>query len=323
MTTIVLPISGAGTWTVPADCTLIDSVQMIAGGGDGQAGVNGSIVNGGGGGGGQYSRITNLTVTPGASISYQVGKGGGQTSGLAGGTPSAPQACDSWFVDPDTCFASGGGNAAVAGGVALGGFFSGPGAMFKGGDSNSTADLVGSPGGGGAAGPNGAGGNASEVDLFPFNSGGTGGGGANGGGASVSGAGAPGTRGGNNRLGTGGGTGATSNAAPGVTGTNGGGGGGGYGSGSTNHSAGGPGSQETIWGAYGPGGGGGGAGYGANANVDGGDGGGRGAGGGGAGGPGGVPGKGQDGLIVISYRGSGSADGRGRLYTRFIREIAA
>ncbi|HXF55623.1 MAG TPA: hypothetical protein VNK52_16035, partial [Hyphomicrobiaceae bacterium] len=77
-------------WTVPQDWnSLNNSIECIGGGGGG--GGNGR----GGGGGGAYAKITNLVLTPGASVSYRVGaKGlGGGASGSHGG--------DTWFNGTD------------------------------------------------------------------------------------------------------------------------------------------------------------------------------------------------------------------------------
>lgn len=294
--TVILSTAGAGTWTGPSDLdpTVGVTIELLGGGGDGQAGSIGEVSCGGGGGGGLYARYEGVSITPGTTYNFQVGAHGAANG--SGG--SSPGLADTWFDSALTMYAQGG----TTGANALGGFITSgsPAASFRGGNTSSTADFVGGIGGGGAAGPNGAGGDAGEVELYPFNSGGTGGGGANGGTGSATTTGAPGSAGGENRSGAGAGTGAASSASPGGNGSNGGGGGGGYGGGSGAFSAGGNGSQDTIWGAYGPGSGGGGPGYAAGASINGANAGGRGAGGGGASGTGAI-GSGTDGLIVITY----------------------
>jgi hypothetical protein len=313
--TIFLDVSGAGTWTVPSDCSQA-TIELLGAGGDGVTGAG--DLAGGGGGGGQYSIRSNLALTPGSVVNYQVGAHGG----VRGSDPDHVGSADSWFVTANTVYAQGG----STGSPASGGAYAGPGlpwTSFSGGNARSGATDTGSPGGGGAGGPNGAGGAGGYVELFPFNSGGGGGGGANGGGNGQDSTGAGGANGGNNRSGTGGGAGSASNAFPGSNGTSGGGGGGGYGSGPGSSTIGGNGSQDTIWTdgtkSYGPGSGGGGGGY---RNGGGGNAGGRGGGGGG-GGNGTAGGVGTDGLIVITYTPNPDVvpeTARGRVYTRVIRK---
>ena len=76
---------GASNWTVPADCTMADSVECIGGGGGGHNSA------GYGAGGGAYSKIVNLALTPGASVAMGIGAGG--TYSAAGG--------DTWFNGAD------------------------------------------------------------------------------------------------------------------------------------------------------------------------------------------------------------------------------
>ena len=60
------------SWTVPKDWNNAQNqIECIGGGGGGRAGAAG-----GGGGGGAYSSITNLALTPGATLAYKIGAGG-------------------------------------------------------------------------------------------------------------------------------------------------------------------------------------------------------------------------------------------------------
>lgn len=168
------------TWTVPADWNSSNnSIECIGGGGSG--GSNGNNTVGGGGGG--YSKITNLSLTGGASVTYQVGAGGAAVgpavlAGNAGG--------DTWFNSASfpssgsAVGAKGGSGGGTGGSAALGGQasagyapsgtkYDGGTATFTGGNSSNS--------GGGAGGPNGAGG-ASTSTM-----GGTGGNGSGGPGA--------------------------------------------------------------------------------------------------------------------------------------------
>lgn len=63
-TRIFLTTTGTGTWTVPADCTSA-TIETIGGGA--------TATKYAGGGGGAYSKKNNLSLTPGESISFQVG----------------------------------------------------------------------------------------------------------------------------------------------------------------------------------------------------------------------------------------------------------
>lgn len=87
-TRIFLTTPGAGSWTVPADCTSA-TIECIGGGGNGG---NNSSYGGTGGGGGAYSKKNSLSLTPGASISYQVGAA----------------ATDTWFKSTADVLAKGG-----------------------------------------------------------------------------------------------------------------------------------------------------------------------------------------------------------------------
>src|SRR5262249_7515918 len=67
--TIFLSTTGARTWTVPFDWnSAANTIEAIGGGGN-------NVTSGvfGGGGGGAYAKSNNVSLTPGASVYYQVG----------------------------------------------------------------------------------------------------------------------------------------------------------------------------------------------------------------------------------------------------------
>lgn len=81
----IITATGAGTWTIPAGVTTI-TIEMWGGGGGGSA----ASYNYNAGGGAAYVIQTNLTVTPGDTISYNVAVGGnGGTSAGGAGTGGA------------------------------------------------------------------------------------------------------------------------------------------------------------------------------------------------------------------------------------------
>ncbi len=296
-------LTEGNTWTVPLDWdNASNTIEVIGGGGAGwtdTAGTNGA----GGGGGGAYSKSVNVTLSAGATVSYNIGNGGNVYS-VNGG--------DTYFCNSTTNCASIGGSAVVVGakgglgainatgaqgGATSTGVATGTGSVkYKGGNGgtgNGRGDSGG--GGGGAAGPNGNGGNGGDGNSNTTYGHGGGGGGNGGGanGASVSGnppspnqSGA----GGNNYLNTGGGAGVTS--GDGTNGTAGGGGAGGFDS-----NDGGNGGDGQEWGEVGSGGGGGGTGDTSSTVGYGGDAGFYGAGGGG----GLIGGRGAPGIIIITY----------------------
>lgn len=71
--TVLLTDASAGlhSWTVPAGITTLTKVEAIGAGGPGVSST------GGGGGAGAYAPETSITVTPGQTIYYHVGAGGG------------------------------------------------------------------------------------------------------------------------------------------------------------------------------------------------------------------------------------------------------
>ncbi|BAM86886.1 exported hypothetical protein [Bradyrhizobium oligotrophicum S58] len=298
-------LTSGSTWTVPSDWNSANNTIEVIGGGAGGAGSNASTEGAGGGGGGGYSKISNLPLQPGASITYRVGAGGaggGAASAGAGGgdtyfngsgtTCQAQSVCakggSAGLNSSGLNAAAGGQGGALANGIGSVRYSGGAG-------GNSGASSNGGGGGGGAAGPLGHGGNGGSSGQ----NGSGGGGGGNGGGTSGVGAGA----GGNNNSGVGGGS-AGSAGVPGGNGNRGGGGGAGYWNASAwVNNAGGSGSTGTEWDASHGSGGGGGSGAGG--------GGGAGAANGaaalyGAGGPGGSGNNtagmpGASGIIVINY----------------------
>ncbi len=263
-------LTTSGNFTVPADWNdTTNSIECVGGGGGG--GSNPSL-GGGGGGGGAYAKITSLTLTPGASVAYQIGAGGSaEISGVV-----------SWFQNSTVVAAEGGGAAADATGGAGGSSAISVGSIKKSGGTGATAGGNGGAGGGSSGGPFGtSGGNGGATT----NSKGGGGGGT---GGTAGTAGTTTGNGGNNFLQFGGGTG----GSPGTIGVSGGGGGG-----STTTLAGAAGGSDTdLTFTVGLGGGGGGGG---NSAVGGS--GGTHGGGGGGGGITSTGGSGAPGVCVVKY----------------------
>ena len=294
--TVEFLVSGS-SWTVPSGVTDVQ-VECLGPGGNGGDGGIGSGLGGSGGGGGAYAKKNSLSVTPGGSVSYQLGAGGSGT--------------DVWFSSSGTVLAKAGANAS---GTTLGaGGASGScigDTVYSGGSGAGTGQNT-AGGGGGSAGPTGVG--KAGAQGSTASSPGGGGGGSNGGSSSAGTAGSSTGAGGNGTGGSGGGAG-VSGGNPGNAGTSGGGGSGGRNSaGSTSNAAGkgGDGGSDTAWdGSHGAGGGGGGgsattATGGSAYGGDGGAGGTYGGGGGGGGrtGTSGVPGTGGTGgagLIILTY----------------------
>lgn len=85
--TTTITLTSGSSWTVPADCVLIDSVECEGAGapgahgpsGGGGAGLGGTP-GGAGGGGGAYARKNNVATTPGASMPYSIGLNSAPTS---------------------------------------------------------------------------------------------------------------------------------------------------------------------------------------------------------------------------------------------------
>ena len=237
---------GSYTWTVPSSVTSI-SVVCVGGGAGGEQGGGGTIY-GGGGGGGALAYVNNYSVTPGASISLNVGAGGA----------SGNDGTDSWFINSSTLNASGGNTPTGSTAYGDGGLSSGS-ALTGGGDGGrghyGDTSGVGPGGGGGAAGYGGNGGQGGRYSEQTDGANGGGGGGAGGGGGGGVGILGQGSNGAKSTAYPNGGSGGSS-GTNGGNGTNPGGAGGTYGGGggggqNGNH-AGGTGSDgavRIIWGS--------------------------------------------------------------------------
>lgn len=168
-TTIVYLISGS-TWIVP-NCwnNANNKVETVASGGSGAASSTLGPTFATGGGGGSYSAQTNITLTKGASVTYQIGAAGTAVVDNSGtGTPGVP-GNDTWFNGASFAMSSVGsraGNGGVNGtsGGTGGAAASGIGATKTSGGrgGNRIAGGVFATGGGGAAGSSGNGGNGDD-----------------------------------------------------------------------------------------------------------------------------------------------------------------
>jgi hypothetical protein len=268
-------LTSGTSWTVPSDWNSSDNkVECIGGGGAGTSEENDND-GGGGGGGGAYTKKNNLSLTPGASVSYQIGQGSAAGSGNDG--------TDSWFVSSATLLAKGGKYAVDHTGALGGSSTASVGDVKYAGGNGGDYGSSGGGGGGGGAGPNGKGGNGGKGNV-PGGGGGGNGGGSDGFEAVGS---TTGGNGGDNYSGSGGGVG--KDDAGSADGTDGGGGGG------ARKSSGGNGGNGTdLSASAGSGGGGGGT-----RDVNGGSGGSYG--GGGAGTRDGNGGSGANGVCVVTY----------------------
>ena len=142
-TRIVLTTTGTNNWTVPSDWNnSSNTIEVIGAGGDGATGGFNAGKSGGAGGG--YGKISNQTLTPGASISYTIADHGsvGDTYWNGASYAAAPVGAHG---------GQNGGTTSPSGG-------SGKGTVnYTGGGSYYSAGSAGGWGGGGAAGPNGSG----------------------------------------------------------------------------------------------------------------------------------------------------------------------
>lgn len=295
-------LTSGTSWTVPTDWNNSNNtVEVIGGGGGAGSGYSDSSGSGGegagGGGAGGYSKITNITLVPGATVTYAIGGAGTGGTATSGGLPgnSGTAGGDTYFCNSTSNCTSITDSSVVAG--------------AKGGSG-------GAPGAPGVVGAGGAGGLATGGIGSTKTNGGTGGNGgptasaAGGGGGGGGGAGGSSN---NGNGGTNGGVGTNTFFGPGGQGDGTSGGAGG----STN---GGNGSTGTEYdGSHGSGGGGaGGNGVGSGSGTTGGNGGVYGAAGGGGGGngskhgTGGNGGNGQPGLIRIAYSFTSQTDYRFR-----------
>ena len=81
-------ITSGTTWTVPTDWTSVNTIETIGGGGAGGS-ENSTNGNGASGGGGEYRVVTNVSYTPGNSITIQVGQGRTRVSDANGNSGTA------------------------------------------------------------------------------------------------------------------------------------------------------------------------------------------------------------------------------------------
>jgi hypothetical protein len=311
-TIIFLTGTASTTWTVPSDWNSASNTIEVIGAGGASGGCGGGGCDGrGGGGGGAYAKISNLSLTPGASVNIAVGTG--QLTGVGPGV----FASSTWFngttcSGASVCGAGGQSVFATYVGGAGGSVASSTGSVKNAGGAGGSGvgtRGIGGSGGGGAGGPNGtgaAGGGAGGTAGW-----GGGGGGGNGGGTvGATSTSATGGNGGNNSSGSGGGSGGSAGGVGGNSSSGGGSGGGGGNSGAAGNggTSGGANDFDASHGSGGGGGGGGGDsnGSGTTAGGNGANGGPYGAGGGGGGGTAGASGSssggaGGQGIIVIRY----------------------
>lgn len=221
----------SGNFTVPANWNNgNNSIEVIG------AGANSNVVaNKGGGGGGAYSKVSNLTLTPGNSISYGIGLyGSGANSGgdtwfnrTAGssGTCSDTSSVCAKGGSPPVDATSGGMGGQASSGLPAGATCTVGALNMRCSGGNGGGGTSGG-GGGGAAGPHGVGGNGGN--STGSNNGGTGGGGGDGGsnGVALNGGSNNGSAGGSGYVGAGGVGGTGTNAGTAAPTGNGGGGGG-------------------------------------------------------------------------------------------------
>jgi hypothetical protein len=201
---VLFETPGSHTYIIPANVFSISAVA-IGGGGGGSYDHDG---NGGGGGGLGWKN--NIAVSPGQTITVNVGAGGGQEarqgSNTASSSMNGENGGDSNIIKAGTTILQGygGGRGKYGGGgISSGGMYAGDGGGAGGGGSTSYAN-----GAGGAGGYSGNGGNGNENSSGQAGSGGGGGGGV---------------RRDNWHTGSGGGTGIYGQGANGAAGTNGGG----------------------------------------------------------------------------------------------------
>ena len=154
-TVIFLTTTGANTWSVPSDWnSSANSIEIVGGGASA-------------GGGGGYAKATNVSLTPGGTVGYQISPGGATTTGGSGGISAG----DTYFCNStsncasigDTAVKVGakGGLTASNGGAASSAIGGAGGGMLNPGGPYAYSGGASNGGGGGAAGPNGNGVNSS------------------------------------------------------------------------------------------------------------------------------------------------------------------
>ena len=213
---VFLTSTGSNSWSVPSDWSAASNTIEVIGGGGGGASGNGINRTDAGGGGGGYSKVTNISLTPSATVNYFIGTGGAGYSACNGcsiaqgnsGNPTylcnSTSNCASISGTAVVVAATGGRAGTAAGGsqAAAGGAGGGGGPVFvasttySGGRGGNVAAGGGqaASGGGGAGGPNGAGNNGSDAAASTASAGGSGGAGLGGaGGPNTGGAGGAGT----------------------------------------------------------------------------------------------------------------------------------
>ena len=186
--TVILTTTGANNWTCPADFNSSSNTIQAIGPGSVGTGAGGT-----GGGGGAYSATSNMVLTPGAAIPYDIGAGNSGASTSFNAAMNA-QAATANTATAGTAAASvgttkyngGTGGTSVATGAGGAGGGAGPaGAGVAGSNTISADGAAGGASGGGAAGGTGgvnagtqAGGNgANGTDLASLSAGSGGGGG--------------------------------------------------------------------------------------------------------------------------------------------------
>ena len=169
---VTIILTSGTSWPVPADWNSTNNtIEAIGAGGRGDH--NGDT-GAGGSGGGAYAKISNLSLTPGASVSYSIGAG---TSGTATDN-------DTWFNGATFAASSvgargGAGNSGNSGGAGGPASTSIGTVKFDGGDGANRQNSNNGGGGGGAGGGSAAGIDATDGSK----TGGAGNGGLSGGGA--------------------------------------------------------------------------------------------------------------------------------------------
>ncbi len=166
----VIILTSGNTWSVPSEWNNLNNTIEVIGGGGGGGPPSGNVATAGGGGGGGYSKVTNLSLTPGSTAYIRIGSGGGENS--SGG--------DTWLSSVNAAPTNTSQGVLAKGGAGAGGggaSASGVGNIKYSGGNGGASGPYGATGGGGggAAGPHGMGNNGS-AGSFPS----TGGAGASG-----------------------------------------------------------------------------------------------------------------------------------------------
>lgn len=181
-TFLTAPTGSNQTYSVPSDWNSANNtIDTIAAGGSGGASIAnsaGAFRSAAGGGGGAWNRVSNLSLTPGGSATYQIGSAGTAATATGTSVTAGNAGGDSWFngatigASSVGSKAGAGGGASTstnssggAGGVGASGVGSSSNNGGRGGNYTGGGGSSGSPctGGGGAAGASGAGNNG--VDL--------------------------------------------------------------------------------------------------------------------------------------------------------------